>query len=248
MFWNPSVVPHPVLTVASWPAYRFLRRQVRWPGIPISLSIFHTLFWKVKGFGVINKAEIDIFLALSCFFDDPTDFGNLISGSSAFSKFNLSIWKFTVHVLLKPGLENFERYFAGVWNECTWAAVWVFFGIAFLWDWNESWPFPVFLTCTPWPSRASVLFCPPWTPQVHRQGWQWLLASERQCPLRRKSQGTDFWPTLFFPGNSENSPESCVYPWTKACANHWWSCLWGETGVSHMTLEIRTMARNLKKG
>ena len=66
---------------------------------------------KVKGFGIVNKAEIVVFLELSCFFDNPTDVGNLISGSSAFSK---SIWKFTVHALLKPGLENFEHYFASV--------------------------------------------------------------------------------------------------------------------------------------
>ena len=61
----------------------------------------------VEGFGIVNKAEIDVFLELSCFFNDPEDVGNLISGSSAFSKFNLNIWKFTVHILLKPGLENF---------------------------------------------------------------------------------------------------------------------------------------------
>ena len=68
----------------------------------------------VKGFGIINKAEVDVFLELSCFFYGPTDVGNLISGSSAFSKCNLSIWKFSVHVLLKPSLENFEHYFASV--------------------------------------------------------------------------------------------------------------------------------------
>ena len=68
----------------------------------------------VKGFGVVNKAEVDVFLELSCFCDDPTDVGNLISGSSAFSKSSLNIWNFTVHVLLKPGLENFEQYFASV--------------------------------------------------------------------------------------------------------------------------------------
>ena len=67
-----------------------------------------------KGFGVVNKAEIDVFLELSCFFDDPTDVGNLISGSSVFSKSSLNIWKFTVHVLLEAGLENFEHYFACV--------------------------------------------------------------------------------------------------------------------------------------
>ena len=68
----------------------------------------------VKGFGVVNKAEVDIFLELSCFFNDSMDVGNLISGSSAFSKTSLNIWKFTVHVLLKPGLENFEHYFASM--------------------------------------------------------------------------------------------------------------------------------------
>ena len=66
----------------------------------------------VKGFGIGNKAEVDIFLEVSCFFDDPVDTGNLISGSSAFSKSSLNIWKFMVHVLLTPGLENFEHYFA----------------------------------------------------------------------------------------------------------------------------------------
>ena len=68
----------------------------------------------VKGFGIVNKAEVDVFLELSCFFDDLADVGNLISGSSAFSKSSLNIWKFSVHVLLKPGLENFEHYFASV--------------------------------------------------------------------------------------------------------------------------------------
>ena len=68
----------------------------------------------VKGFGVVNKAEVDVFLELSCFFDDPMDVGNLISGSSSFSKSSLSIWKFMVHILLKPGLDNFEHYFASV--------------------------------------------------------------------------------------------------------------------------------------
>ena len=72
--------------------------------------VIHT----VKGFGIVNKAEIDVFLEFSCFFDDPTDGSNLISGSSAFSKSTLNIWKFTAHVFLKPGLENFEHYFASV--------------------------------------------------------------------------------------------------------------------------------------
>jgi len=142
--WNQFVVPCPVLTVASWPTYTFLKRQVRWSGIPISFQnvqfiVIHT----VKGFGIVNKAEVNIFLELSCFFDDPTDVGNLISGSSAFFKTSLNIWIFMVPVLLKPGLGNFEHYFAGLWDECNCAIVWTFFGIAFLWDWNENWPFPV---------------------------------------------------------------------------------------------------------
>ena len=72
--------------------------------------VIHT----VKGFGIVNKEEIGVYLELSCFFDDPPDVGNLISGSSAFSKTSLNIWKFAVHVLLKPGLENFEHYFTSV--------------------------------------------------------------------------------------------------------------------------------------
>ena len=72
--------------------------------------VIHT----VKGFDIVSKAEVDVFLELSCFFDDPVDVGSLISGSSAFSKSSLNIWKFMVHVLLKPGLENFEHFFASM--------------------------------------------------------------------------------------------------------------------------------------
>ena len=91
----------------------------------------------------VSGAEVDILLEFSCFFYDPKYVGTLISGSSAFSKFSLNIWLFLVHVLLKPSLENFEHYFASMWNECNCEVVWTFFGIAFLWDWNENWPFPV---------------------------------------------------------------------------------------------------------
>ena len=81
----------------------------------MSLRIFQfVLIHRVKGFGILNKAETDIFLELSCFFDDPADVGNLISGSFAFSKTSLNIWKFVVHVLLKPGLENFEHYLTSI--------------------------------------------------------------------------------------------------------------------------------------
>ena len=78
---------------------------------------------RVKGFGLVNKAKVDVFLDLSCFFNDPVDVGNLISGSSALSNSSLNIWKFMVHVLLKPGLENFEHYFSSVWKECNSAIV-----------------------------------------------------------------------------------------------------------------------------
>ena len=83
------------------------------------------LFWNTLAFLVI-QLKLEIF-----------------SVSSAFSKTSLNIWKFTVHILLKPGLENFEHYFTSMWDECNCAVVWAFFGIAFLWDWNENWPFPV---------------------------------------------------------------------------------------------------------
>ena len=94
-----------------------------------------------KALGIADKAEVDVFLDFSCFFYDSADVGNLISGSSVFSKSSLNTWKFLVHLLLKPCLENFQHYFASMW-ECNCAVVWTFFGTAFLWDWNESWPFP----------------------------------------------------------------------------------------------------------
>ena len=92
--------------------------------------VIHT----VKGFGIVHKAEIDVYLELSCFFHDPADVGNLISGSSAFSKTSFNIREFTVHVLLKPGLEKFEHYFTSMWDEYNCVVVWAFFCIAFLWN------------------------------------------------------------------------------------------------------------------
>ena len=147
--WNQFIVQCPVLTVTSWPAYRFLKRQVRWSGIAISFRIFQfVVIHTVKSFGLVNEAEVDVFLEPSCFFNDPTDVSNLISGSSTFFKPSLTIWKFSVHILLKPGLDNFEHYFARVWDECNRVVVWTFFGIAFLWDWNENGPFSVLLATT----------------------------------------------------------------------------------------------------
>ena len=117
-----------------------------------------------KGFDIVNKAEaeVDVFLELCCLLDNPMDVGSLISGSSAFSKSSLNIWKFMVHVLLKTGLENFEYYFTSVWDECNCAVVWAFFGIAFLWDWNENWPFPVL-----WPLLSFTNLLAYWIQHFH---------------------------------------------------------------------------------
>ena len=81
----------------------------------------------IKGFSVVDEAQVHIFLEFSCFFSDPTDVGNLISGTSGFSKSSLNIWKFPVHILLKPTLENFEHYFAILWDECNCSVVWTLF-------------------------------------------------------------------------------------------------------------------------
>ena len=121
--------------------------------------VIHT----VKGFGIVNKAEVDVFLELSRFYNDPTDVGNLISGSSAFSKSSLNILEFSVNVLLKPFLENFKHYFASMWNECNCTVVWTFFSIAFLWDWNENWPFPVL-----WPLLSFPNLLAYWVQHFHR--------------------------------------------------------------------------------
>ena len=162
--WNQSIVPCPVLTDASWPAYRFLRRQARWSGIPICLRIFQLLvIHTVKGFGVVNKAEIGVFLERSCFWSNRCWQYDLCLWSSAFSKFSLNIWKFTVRILLKPDLENFEHYFTSVWDECNCAVVWTFFGIAFLWNWNENWPFPVL-----WPLLSFPNLLAYWVQHFHR--------------------------------------------------------------------------------
>ena len=100
----------------------------------------------VKSFSWVNEAKASDFLEFSCFFCDPTDVGNLISGSSAFSKSSLNIWNFSAHLMLKLTLENFVHYFASMWDQCKYAVVWTFFGIDFLRDWNENWHFAV-----PWP-------------------------------------------------------------------------------------------------
>ena len=136
--------------------------QVVWYSHLLKNFPWFVVIYAVKGFSIVSKAEVDAFLEVFCFYGDPIDAGNLISGSSAFSKSSLNIWKFTIHVLLKPGLENFENYFASVWDECNCVVVWIFFGIAFLWDWNETWPFLVL-----WPLLSFPNFLAYWVQHFH---------------------------------------------------------------------------------
>ena len=154
---NQSVVPCLVLTVASRPAYRFLRRQVRWSGIPISWRIFHSfLYPHSQRLYCSQWSRSRCFSGIPLLFYDPTDVDNFISGSSALSKPNLYIWKFSIHVLLKPNLKDFEHFLSNMWNEYNYVVVWTFFGTALLWDWNENWPFP---DLWPLPSFPSLLTC-----------------------------------------------------------------------------------------
>ena len=162
--WNQSVVPFPFSSsnCCFMTCIRISQEagQVVWyshlfQNFPQFVT--HT----VKAFGVVNKAEVDVFLN-SCFFDDPTDVGIMTSGSSAFSKISLNIRKFTVHVLLKPGLKNFEHYFTSMWDECNCAVVWAFFWVAFLWNWKENWPFPVL-----WPLLSFLNLLAYWAQHFH---------------------------------------------------------------------------------
>ena len=119
--------------------------------------VIHT----VKGFGIVKKAEIDVFLELSCFFHDPVDAGHLISGSSAFSKSSLNIWNFSVHILLKPSLKDFEHNLASMWNECNCTVIRTFFGIAFLGTGMKT-PFPVL-----WPLLSFPNLLAYWVQHFH---------------------------------------------------------------------------------
>ena len=109
----------------------------------------------VKSFSVLNEAEVDFILFFKkfpCFFYYPVDVGNLISASSAFSKSSLYIWKFSIHLLLKPSLKDFEHYFVSMWDDCNCPIDLTFFRIAFLWNWNEIWLFPVLWSLLSFPN------------------------------------------------------------------------------------------------
>ena len=139
--WNQCVVPCPVLTVASWPAYRFLKSQMVWYSHFVKNFPQFIVIHTVKGFSMTNEAEV--FLEFSCFIYDPEDVDNLNFGSSAFSKSRIYIWKFLVYIMLKPSLKDFEYYLASIWNKHDCMVIWTIFDIFLLWDWNENWPFPV---------------------------------------------------------------------------------------------------------
>ena len=120
------------------------------------------VIYTVQVFSVVNKAEVDVSLELSHFFYDPMDVGNLISGSSAFSKSSLYIWNFLVHILLKPNLKDFEHHVSSMWNECNYVVAWTFFSIALFWVRNENWPFPVL-----WPLLSFPNLLAHWMKHFH---------------------------------------------------------------------------------
>ena len=136
--WNQSIVPSLDLTIASWPAYRFHQEagKVIWYSHLFKNFPQFVVIYMVKGFSVVNQVEVGVLRNYLAFSVIQTDVGKFISGCSVFSKSSLHIWKFLVHILLKLSLEDFEYYFASIWNVCHWVVVWAFFGIASLWDWN----------------------------------------------------------------------------------------------------------------
>ena len=146
--------------------------------------VIHT----VKVLSIVNETEVEIFLEFSCFFYDPTDVCDLISRSSAFSKSSLYIWKFSVHVQLKTGLEKFEYYFASMWDECNSAVVWIFFGIAFLGDWNENWSFPVLWPLAEFSKFVGILSTALWQPHLSRFEIAQLLALVLRRPFSQPSK------------------------------------------------------------
>ena len=117
--------------------------QVVWYSHLLKTFPHFVVIYTVKGFGIVNKAEVDIFLELFCIFDDPMDVGNLISGSFAFSKFRLNTGNFSVHIVSKPGLENSEHYFASVWEECICSLVWHCLCLSLGLEWKLTFSSPV---------------------------------------------------------------------------------------------------------
>ena len=172
LIWNQSVVPCPVLLLLPDLHTGFSRG--RSGGLVfLSREEFSTVCCDPHSqrLELVNKAEIDVFFGTVLLFPWSSGCWQFDLCSSAFSKTNLNISKFTVHILLKPGLENFEHYFTSVWDECKCAVVWVFFGIAFLWDWNVNWPFPVL-----WPLLSFPNLLAYWVQHFHSIIFQVMIA------------------------------------------------------------------------
>ena len=145
---NQSVVPYGVLTVASWPAYRLLRRQVRWSDNTMSLKAFVMIHDShSQRLSHSHETEIDVFLKFSCFLYHPA--GNLISSFSSFSKPSWDIWKFFVCIMLEPSMHDFKHDLTSMGDECKCPRVNMFFGITLLGNEDEDWPFPVL-----WPLKG----------------------------------------------------------------------------------------------
>ena len=137
--WNQSVFPCPVLSVASCTAYRFFRRQVRWSGIPISLRIFDSLLWSTQSKALHSQwSRSRCISGILLLFLWENRYWQFDLWFSAFSKFSLNIYKFSVHALLRPGLENFEHCFASMWDKCNYAVVWIFFSLPSFGIWMKT--------------------------------------------------------------------------------------------------------------
>ena len=175
----------------------------------------------VKGFSIVNEAEVDVFLESPCFFFNPMDVGILISGSCAFPQSSLYIWKFSVNVLLKPSLEDFGHYLASMWNECNCVVVWIFFSIALLLDWNENWSFLVL-----WPLLSFPNLLPYWVQHFNsiifqylkQLSWNFITSTSFVCQRRQ------WQPTLvLLPGKSHG--------WRSLVGCSPWGCKESDTSM-----------------
>ena len=181
----------------------------------LQFIVIHT----VKGFGIVNKAEIDVFLELPCFFHH-LQIWQFDLCSSAFSKSSLNIWKFTVHILLKPHMKNFEHFFASVWDECNCVVVWAFFGIAFLWDWNEHRPFPVL-----WPLLSFPNLLAYWVQHFHSIiiSWKYPTILKTSPISSSRAKSASFSPLSSFQCISKVSSYSSIgFNW--GCMHAWVLC------------------------
>ena len=161
--WNQSVVQSTVLTVASWPTYKFLRRQVRWSGIPISWRIFHSLLWSTsQGFCVVNEAEVEVFSGILLLFLWSNRCWQFDLWFHYLFWIQLVYLEFSVQILLKPSLKDLEHNLTSTWNKQNYTGVWTFFGIALLCYCNENWPFPVL-----WPLLSFPNLLTYWVQHFH---------------------------------------------------------------------------------